>query len=202
MSDLGLIPFREMNSAILGQAHCFDGWREAVRPFFDVEPLEGAAIGNEWAKAWLIDSLVFTETGFSRQSHSHHLLHAKNSNYLFLQVYRSGGQRGIHADIPFKMMPGEIHIRDFSREYHSVAEDAAIISLIIPHSAVGYDPGRHPVHIKFARDSAAGGFLRGALFALGDQLPTLRQKEASIVADGFYGLVRGLLNPQLGRPEE
>lgn len=175
---------------MVGQRHCFDAWREAVRPFYDVEPLSEAPDGQENVKAWLVDNLIFTDVAFSPQSFSHHASHAENAGYLSLQIYRDGDCRGVAADQTFRMRPGEIHLFDFSREFYSVAEQSTVAGLVIPHDVVGYDPGRHPAHIEFSSATTAGGFLIDSLMALLSRLPELRPDEASGLADGFCDLLR------------
>jgi AraC-like DNA-binding protein len=88
------------------------------------------------------------------------------------------------------MRPGEIHLFDFSREYHSVASESAVAGVIIPHDVIGYDPARHPGHMKLTCTTAAGSLLIDAFLLLLDQLPELGKDEASSLADGFFELLR------------
>jgi hypothetical protein len=86
------------------------------------------------------------------------------------------------------MAPGEVHIFDLSREFHSIAENSAIAGVIIPHSAIGYEAARHPPHMSFAADSSIGRFLKNVFFSLLEQLPDLQQEEARAISSGFCGL--------------
>jgi len=187
------IPSVRLDAQLVGKRHCYDAWREEIRPFYDVEPFSAAANGQEQVKAWLLDDLIFSEVAFSHQSFSHNARHASNANYLSLQVYRRGAMRGAIADTPLEVRPGEVHIFDFSREFHSVAEASAVAGAVVAHEAVGYDPGQHPAHMKFSSDSAVGRFLADTFFALMGQLPSLQKADANAVAEGFCGLIRGLL---------
>lgn len=187
------IPSVRLDAQLVGERHCYDAWREEVRPIYDVEPFSGAANGQEQVQAWLLDDLIFSEVGFSHQSFSHNARHASNANYLSLQVYRRGAMRGTIADTPLEVMPGEVHIFDFSREFHSVAEASAVAGAVVSHEAVGYDPGQHPAHMKFSSSSAIGRFLAETFFALMGQLPGLQKADAKAVSEGFCGLIRGLL---------
>jgi len=61
---------------------------------------------------------------------------------------------------------------DFSREFRSVvAETSVMTGVIIPHEAVGYDPGRHVAYMKLAGALSVGRFLMVSFFALKNQLP-------------------------------
>ncbi|WP_169054438.1 AraC family transcriptional regulator [Nitratireductor sp. XY-223] len=180
----------------MGRRHCFDAWREAVRCVFDVNPLSDEVSGTERMEGWLLDNLIFTEVAFSPQSFRHHARHAQDANYLSLQIYRSGGSSGVLADQYWKMEPGQVHIYDFSRQFQSVAEDSVVAGVKIPHEAIGYDPGRHPAHIMLSGCSPLGRFLIETYFAIQRRLPELCQEEASALAKGFCGLVRGILIPQ------
>lgn len=187
------IPSVRLDAELVGKRHCYDAWREEIRPFYDVEPFSQAKNGQEQVKAWLLDDLIFSEVAFSHQTFSHNARHASNANYLSLQVYRRGAMRGTIADTPLEVMPGEVHIFDFSREFHSVAEASAVAGAVFSHDAVGYDPGRHPSHMRFSNNSAIGRFLADTFLALMDQLPSLQKVDANAVGEGFCGLIRGLL---------
>lgn len=188
-----LIPTVRLDAQLLGTRHCYDAWREEIRPIYDVDPFSEAPGGEEKVKAWLLGDLIFSEVAFSHQSFSHNAGHASNAHYLSLQVYRRGGMRGTFADMPFEVAPGEVHIFDFSRKFHSVAEASAVAGAVFSHEAVGYDPGRHPAHMRFSSSSAVGRFLADTFFALMGQLPSLQKADANAVAEGFCGMIRGLL---------
>lgn len=185
-----LIPSVRLDATLTGRQHCYDAWRETVRPFYDVEPLSDVVEGRESVKAWLVNNLIFTDVAFSRQSFSHHASHAENAGYLSLQVYRRGECRGVAAGQPFRMRPGEIYLFDFSREHHSVADESAVAGVVIPHDVIGYDPARHPGQMRLSYATAAGGILIDAFLSLLGQLPELRMHEASGFADGFCDLLR------------
>ena len=66
-------------------------------------------------------------------------------------------------------------------------------SVFIPHGAVGYQPGRHPAHLRIAAGTAVGRVLCAAIEALFAELPRARRAEAAALVPVFCGLVRGLL---------
>ena len=193
MDDESPLPSVTLDADLVGRERCFDAWREALRPFFDVEPLSDPLLAQERVSAWLLDKLIFSDVSFSPHSFSHHDRHCNDSNYLSLQFYTRGRMRGVIGDVPFEMAPGEIQIFDFSRSFHSVTEDCNVVGVIIPHEAVGYEPGRHPAHWSLPVTSSVGRFLADAFLALRKQMPDIRQHEATMLAQGFCGLLRGIL---------
>lgn len=199
MEDAGTIPSMQLDSTIVGTRHCFDAWRETVRPFFDVEPLAGIDSGKERARAWLVDRLLFSDVVHSPQSLHHQSAHANKASHLSLQIWKHGGSRGVHAGTPYVSMPGMVQVFDHARESCSVTESAigevAVAGVTVPYDAIGYDPGRHPARMTFPRTSPIGRLLAKTCFAIVDELPTVRHDEAAALADGFCGLLRGLIIP-------
>ncbi|MCY6381888.1 helix-turn-helix transcriptional regulator [Hoeflea prorocentri] len=196
MGQADLIPAFKFDGASLGSSHCFDAWRETIRCVYDVAPLEEAATEFENVDGWLVNSLIFSEVSFSRQSFRHHARHLQDANYLSVQIYRSGGARGVLADQSWIMKPGDVHIHDFSREFRSVTEKSVVSGVTIPHADVGYDPATQPAHMMFCGDSAIGSVLRESFYAIQRRLPELNKEEAAVLANGFCGLVRGVISPQ------
>ena len=196
MSIGDIIPSVSLNAKQVGQQNCFDAWREEVRPFYDVEPLSSTSDGKEKVNAWLLDQLIFSEVEFSHQSFSHRATHIENANYLSLQIYQRGSTRGVFANTPLEMAPGEVHLFDFSREFHSLAEASVVSGVVVSHEAIGYDPARHPAHMCFPSNTPVGRFLTKTFFALFEQLPSLQKDEGRAMAEGFCGLLNGLLTPR------
>lgn len=191
--DYDLVPSIVLDRNLVGEKHLFDAWREAVREFYDVHPLlerERSASVN----AWLIDSFIFSKVSFSSQFFSHNAVHLKNNcNFLSLQIYRSGESRGIVDGESFKMLPGEVHIFDFSREFHSFCKTSVVAGVIIPHNAIGYDPGQHPAHFLFPDGSAVTQLLIHSIISVLDNAPNLSINDANSLSKGFCGLLQGLL---------
>jgi AraC-like DNA-binding protein len=186
------IPFIHLSESLVGKKHCFDAWREELRAVYDVCPLADAPVGDEVIKAWLLDNLVVTDVRFSRQTFRHDRRHTRDSNYLSLQIYRDGVSRGDFAGGSCVMLPGEVHLFDFSREFYSVTENSAVAGVLVPHDVVGYDPAQHPPHMSFPGHSPIGRFLTGVVFSLSAELPNLRQEDARAISKGLSGLLRDM----------
>mgnify|MGYP000306642336 CR=1 FL=1 len=196
MAGTTRVPHLRLDPELVGARHSYDAWREMLRAVYDVNPLSDAVAGTESVSAWLVDSLIFTDVTFSKQSFHHNRRHARDANYLSLQIYRTGAARGTLEDADWIMSPGEVHLFDFSREFRSVNEESSVTGVVLPHHAIGYDPARHPPYMKFTRDSAAGRYLANALFSLIELLPDLPESESGALAEGFCGLLQGLLSPK------
>jgi AraC-like DNA-binding protein len=162
---------------------------------YDVKPLSETADGTESIDAWLVRDLIVMDATFSKQSFSHDRRQSENADYVSLQICRSGMSAATHAGATRVLKPGEIHLFDFSREYHSTDETSSVAGVVIPHHAIGYDPARHSAHLSYSPESAAGQFLAKAFFALLDQMPDLDDSEASVLAGGFCGLLQAMIEP-------
>ncbi|GKX33851.1 MAG: hypothetical protein MnENMB40S_14690 [Rhizobiaceae bacterium MnEN-MB40S] len=204
-----LVPSIILDKSIVGEKQVFDAWREQVRECYDIKLGSDQPSSRETLKAWLIDSLIFTDVAFSSQSFSHCKSHLRNSSdYLSLQIYSKGRCRGIVDKVSFDMLPGEVHVFDFSREFNSYSENSGVFGVALPHKAIGYDPGRHPAYFKFPSGSPITHLLIESVFAVLDRASQITTDEAGAISEGFCGLLKGLLgitpldeplSPKLGK---
>ncbi|MBW8640678.1 hypothetical protein K1W69_26030 [Hoeflea sp. WL0058] len=149
MRVLDAIPSIVLDKSVGAEKDLFDAWREIVRDCYDVNPNQDVIAPSEKLKEWLVDSLIFSDVCISSQSFSrHHDHHKTASDYLSLQIYTKGERRGIVNEESSSMKPGEAHIFDFSREFHSFSGNSDVVGVVIPHDAIGYDPGRHPAYFR------------------------------------------------------
>ncbi|MCY6381561.1 helix-turn-helix domain-containing protein [Hoeflea prorocentri] len=196
MENATSLPSLRLDAEMVGARHCYDAWRETVRCVYDVNPLNDGTSTTERLEAWLLDNLIFSETAFSEQTFAHNARHAEDSNYLTLQIYKSGGSKGVFGNRDWQMEPGEVHIYDFSREFHSVAQNSVVAGVTLPHSAIGYDPGKHPAHMSYGANSPIGQLLKNAVFLMQKQAPDVKPDEAPELARVFCGMLSGLILPQ------
>lgn len=190
-----LIPSLQLDVDTVGEEDCYDAWREAVRAVYDVEPgSTGPSSATESVKAWLLKDLIFSDVQFSAQSFRHHSILSKNSNYLSLQLYRTGGSSGLLHDQAWDIAPGDIHIFDFSREFYSNSMRSSVLGVVIPHHIIGFDPAQHDEHVVYPGKSPVGRFLANALRGLFDQLPRADKTSADQLSEGFCGLLQGMLS--------
>ncbi|MDA4845892.1 helix-turn-helix domain-containing protein [Hoeflea poritis] len=201
-TDNCTVPSIQLDATVVGAKHCYDAWRESVRAVYDVEPAADVKSTTESIKAWLLKELIFSDVSFSPQQFRHCRRLAKDSNYISLQIYKSGRCLGTAGDQTWQVAPGDVHIFDFSREFSSVASKSTVIGCLIPHEFVGYDPARHPAHIMFSGSTPVGQFLASTMFALLSQLPRVGISEADDLSNGFCSLLQGLIEPQLPPKEK
>lgn len=198
-----LIPSIGLDASLVGERHIFDAWRESVRGIYEVNPNGEERGVTEKVRSFLVASLIFTEVTLSSQSfnrHSSHVNHA--SDFLWLKVYKSGESRGVADDRSFVIMPGDVHVFDYTREFRSIITDSAVAGVVIPHEAVGYNSGLHPSHFLFPNGSPVGFMLKNALFSVLDLAPTLQTKDAHAVSDGFCSLLQSALSLSPSRTSE
>lgn len=104
------------------------------------------------AQSWVIDKIVVSHVMFDAQT----ITSTQGSssvtgapNILFGWYLRAGSAQVWHA--------GELF--DYSREYHSITTQSEVISVMIPHAQVGYDPLRYPPRLALNRSSADGALV-------------------------------------------
>ena len=95
------------------------------------------------------------------------------------------------------MQPDRITLFDFQQSLHAKFEDANYVSLTVPHSAIGYDPYRHPRLFHVETTTPIGDMLRNNLEWLLEVAPTASLAEAKVLSDGVTSLIRGLITRNL-----
>ncbi|MCV0428028.1 MAG: AraC family transcriptional regulator [Roseibium sp.] len=205
MNKHASIPSIQIDAELVGLKHCYDVWCDAMREVYDVTPMSSEPKDQESVRAWKIGELIFSEVAFSKHSFRHDSIKARNSNYLSLQIYKSGSSKGVLGDQSWKMNSGDVHVFDFSQEYYATAESSIVAGVTIPHEAIGYDPNLHPQHMCFPSGSAVGNFLTSAVQSVLEQVQLLEKSEADVISESFCRLIRGVMvsqqptGPKLGK---
>lgn len=193
MTQSSKIPFFQVNSESIGASRLFDAWRKALGSVFVVDHFVGAKSQREQIRGWLLDDLVFTETKFSPQRFKRDPSLTENTEFLALQIYTKGGCRAVVDGRTVNVLPGEIHVFDFSREFCSIAQESDMVSVFVPHAMIGYDPSRHPQHSFFSPKSPIGRLISEMIFFLLEELSEISTDDAKSVAKGFGGLLQKLI---------
>jgi AraC-like DNA-binding protein len=180
------------DSAAFAPADRFEAWRASLSPSHDIGPLQGRGRAPRVVSTgWALDSLLLSDLAFSPLSYRRR---GDGDDRLLLRLYLEGHGAGVFDGALFRTGPGEIHLFDQAPDARGVAADwHRLQSVFIPYEAVGYEPGRHPAHLRIAADSPVGRVLRAAIETLFAELPRARQAEAAALAAGLAGLVKGLL---------
>jgi AraC-like DNA-binding protein len=188
------LPHEVLDVQSLREDERFDFWRESVRPFFSTEPTKGAPNHTVSGKSTLVDSLIYinAEFGSFTTSRGKVEINSSDSEYLVLETYSFGGVDGVFGGEHYSMRPGSLYLRDWQKPFRDQTLPSSVRSLVIPYSALGYDPSLHNAHFAISVDSVKGQILMAAFEAFEKQLPFMSQVDAPAVSAGLMGLVRGL----------
>lgn len=173
-----------------------DLWADIVRPLFDVSLLaKDTETPVDQADAWLLDHVLLTKASFGSQVFNRNVKHlrADVSDCLLFQIYLDGELHGEVDGQPLHILPGDLHMQDFSRAHGARTTQATVLGLVVSHDLVGYDRDRHPAALTLPRDGAVGSVLRSTLLSVFKQVDTITKAEQSVIAGGLVGLLRGAL---------
>jgi hypothetical protein len=136
-----------------GQGHRdLERWRQLARPFFELRPLTDAAAFIGRARFAKAGRLVLSQVTFSpqRMEHEPRRLMGFDHRFLLFERYHDGCGRGLVDGEATRIDPGSMHLVDMSRHYLTMTSAVAAEGVLIPHSAVGYDPSRHRPYVSVA----------------------------------------------------
>lgn len=181
--------------------HRAELWSNYLRTNFDVALVGGSAATHPpRANSWLLGNVFLSDIAFGsavmhrRKQHTRH----DHDGFLWLEVRRAGMQQNEFGSDSFKALPGDVTLLDYSSEYRGRSYATNSANIIISHTAVGYDPGRHPKFVRFPADSVVGRVLRSTVLNLTDVLNCTTKAEADAISQGLLGLLRGLLIEKAG----
>jgi AraC-like DNA-binding protein len=184
-----------LDAAQLPRRDWFEAWRAYNAGLFEIfPPGDGAASSAPQATAWRVGGIVASTTAcpalrFQRSG----ALIKRSQDRLLLRLYTRGSLRAVLDGEPLKMQPGEFHLFDVMRPFCGVSDAAANFSVAIPYGAVGYEPRRHASRFGLHAHSPAGRLLAAGLEALYAQAPCASADEGVKLAEGFAGLLNGVL---------
>lgn len=135
-----------------------DEWREVVSVFYDLE-----VVGDPDRFASTVDftrhnDLILSNASFSALLFDHDpaAIRGVDHNFLLFERYHKGRGRGLVGDMSTFVDANRIQIVDMSRRYRTMTSDVSTQGVLIPHSAVGYDPSKHAPYLSARLDSEAG----------------------------------------------
>ncbi|MEM9222915.1 MAG: AraC family transcriptional regulator [Pseudomonadota bacterium] len=180
-------------------------WSNYLHPFHDVAMIgDSAATKPPCVNAWLLGKVVVCETRFGSSVRHRGKKHLSNDfdEFLLLDVRRKGVQHNDFGTESIKFEPGDVTVFDYTSTYRCRGTAVDFLNLFVPHSAVGYDPTRHPKIIRFPGDSVIGHVLSNTIFSVFSMLDCTLKSEASAISRGLIGLLRGILfdNPNTLSP--
>lgn len=194
------LPHTKLDLEGLSQQEKMDVWRAHFSGLFDVS-LHNLAHQefDASAEAYRVGQTVLghyrvTNSGIRRTQKN---LKLEREDLLVLRIHLAGVTRGAMGGVSFKMEPGRLTLFDFHQDYQASEHDADFVSLTFPYAALGYDPSKHAALLQLPVDSAVGRVIRSNLEMLLDIVPPGSVNDALTLADGFVGLMKGLITRDL-----
>ena len=172
-----------------------EAWQALTQPLFTVSTLTAP---DEFAASWSLHQvgrLIVSQVEFSSQEFVRDPRRqlAGGEELLLLELYEAGSGRGCIGEMPTFIDPHRIHLVDLSRSYRTITTATRTVGVVIPHTAVRYDPRRHPPYLAIPIATPRGAMLATALRVLVTQLPAVTAAEAPPLSEAFAGLVHSLL---------
>lgn len=185
-----------------------DAWIRYMSYMHKVAPIEvpGRAFSAA-AQSWVIDRFVFSHVMFDAQTITSTQGTSSVTgapNILFGWYLRAGSAQVWHAGELLDIRDDTFYLFDYSREYHSITTQSEVISVMIPHAQIGYDPVRYPPHIALSRSSADGALVVGELERIVSDGDDMNRRDVPEEAERAALLFSSLLNrhrvPRKARP--
>lgn len=196
---MSIVPYIEKTGIDLTHASTeerADLWSDFLRPFFDVSLIgNSAAIEPPCVNAWLLGSVFLCEARFGSAVRHRQKKHLSNDlgEFLCLDVRRKGVQYNDFGSEAINFEPGDVTIFNYSSIYRCRSTAVNFLNLFVPHSAVGYDPGRHPQIIRLPRNSVVQNVLSNTILNVFSILNRTTKSEAQAVSRGLIGLLGGIV---------
>ncbi|WP_299707084.1 helix-turn-helix domain-containing protein [uncultured Tateyamaria sp.] len=171
-------------------------WRASRRDMYDIAALNGD-IGRSFFQttAFRSDNIVFSKTRSRNLFLSRHRRQLDSDVSGFVRIKFTTGNQLLNSN------SGEFEnsarraltVVDYSRPIDMFIRDVQELGVYLPHSAIDFQPGQMNAQTNFCLDSAAGRILSSTMATTYSQLHQATIEDASSIASGFAGLVRGLL---------
>jgi AraC-like DNA-binding protein len=173
-------------------------WRSFAQPFFDVIPTGRPEEFRARACSRKLGPLVVSEVGFDAAIFDRDpgRLRGFGTEYLLLETYDKGVNRGRSGDLVTGLDAGAVHIFDMARPWRTQSTAVACRSVVIPYDVVCYDPGRAPRYARLSAGSPRNAMVLAGMAALFEACPQAGKEDAAALADSFGALVRRLMFDQ------
>lgn len=185
----------------LTETQSFYAWCAFMSGLFDFKRIEEAPSDAAFqVQAWRFGNALVSDLQYPAMAFRDSADRLRDPPYhcCVLRFYRFGSLSGLIDGGRIEMRPGELHLFDVSRPFVGRGDASAQFSVALPHSALGYDPRRHPAHIALPRNAPETTMIlsciRG-LFMAGSDTDTDGKAR---LEDGLAALIRGLLLPTAG----
>lgn len=190
------------NSDEFEARHAFAATEAVVRTWADVQAVEPErSFKTNWCM-WCLGDLVVSEakTSAMRLDRLDKRFASEGNEFLLLEQYSEGYAVGTSGDEYFENKPGRINLIDMSRDYRATTKGFVTRDLLIPHSAVGYDPSAHPAVSSIEADSPDGRVMTHLLSSLPLRLERINPEEAYSLSSDIADVLKSFFFAS-GRPE-
>ena len=197
-SQLDGIPVARLSAEEIPLEHQFEVWKQAASPLFDVIPMRNTRSFSCSAASYLVEHLTFTNTTFDKMQFTRTSRHLSSpgSDCIMLHYYCSGQVQGVlESGEPLQIASDIISIQDLAHPYTCIGETANQFSVVIPRHAIAVHDQIYKNYPTFSWpvNSPAGRVLAQAWLTIWQNLPNTSQTDAPAIAQGFIGLLNGLL---------
>jgi AraC-like DNA-binding protein len=172
--------------------------RDSLGLLFDITPLSTELnSGIHRSRNWYANQCIFTQLEADAFAVRRTKDQIQNGEHLvFVHRYLDGYLRGRIGDLNIDREPGFIYILDQASNVECVQRPAIMQTVIIPKSALGFDPDAHPPLIKFSVEHGLGRVINSLFDSVFDGLLNRNAVEFS----DFNQLI-ACLRLGLGAPE-
>lgn len=179
-------------------------WSDVVHDTYALLPSDAQPGGHRVkARVWMLDDILLSR--FEAEANSvirtPQLARKSPSELVKLKIFQSG-HMDIHDDEAFgRLGPDAISFIDHDRPSTQISTRHSQLSVFLPYHAIGFDPSKHPPWFGIGRDSAMGRLIEAGVTSVFDSLDTVAEREASALAAGLAGLIRGAIDGGFGNAE-
>ena len=199
LSQLERIPVARLSATKIPLKHQFEVFKQTLSPLFDVISVKDTRSCSCSITSYLVDQLTFTQSSFDEIQVARTSRHLSNHrpDFITLQYLYAGAlQTTLESGKLFQVTSDVVSIQDFSHPFRSVGKANSFFSIIIPRHEIVVDEQiyqRYPI-LSWSVNSPAGQVLTQAWLTLWENLPNTSQTDAPAIAQGFIGLLNGLLS--------
>ncbi len=189
-----------LDTSLLAPEHRKDAWRAYNSGLFDLAmpDINGKPFAAR-AKSYRIGQTVLGQYAVTSNNvrRTQQSLKVEREDLFVLRMHRRGHTKGLMSDAGFQMQSDRFTLFDFHQDLNAETEDVDYISFTMPYGAIGYDPSKHPHLVQFMMNSPTGLVLRSNLELILELLPRADIEQANRLADGFCGLLQGLVTREM-----
>lgn len=155
------------------------------------------------ARVWTLDEILLSR--FEAEANSvirtPGLVRKTPSELVKLKIFQCG-HMDIHDDGAFgRLGPDAVSFIDHDRPSTQVSTHHRQLSVFLPYHVIGFDPSKHPPWFGIGRNSAIGRLIEAGVTSVFDSLDTVAASDASALAAGLAGLIRGAIDGGFGNAD-